>query len=68
METDMKRETPVRDVELEGNCIACGGSVSARFTPGSALGVCVACHLVTPMAMVREGEGVRVFQWPVGAA
>ncbi len=67
METDLKRETPVRDVELEGTCIACGGAVSARFRPGSAVGVCLACHLVTPMAMVRAGQGVRVFQWP-GAA
>jgi hypothetical protein len=68
VETNLKYETPVRDVELAGSCIACGGAVSARFTPGSALGVCVACHLVTPMAMVREGGGVRVFQWPVGVA
>ena len=68
METNLKQEMPVRDVELAGTCIACGGVVGARFTPASALGVCIACHLVTQMAMVREGAGVRVFQWPVGSA
>lgn len=68
METHLDREAPVRDVELEATCIGCGGAVSARLAPGTARGVCLVCHLVTPMAMVRVPDGVRVVQWPVGMA
>jgi hypothetical protein len=64
----LHQEGRYEELELKDNCIACGGTVHARFTPGSALGVCVPCHLVTPMVLFRQGEAVRGVQMPLGHA
>jgi hypothetical protein len=68
MNTELQQETTIHDVELRDTCACCGGLVAARFTPGSARGVCLACHLVTGMTLVRAGEGVRIVQAPGGVA
>jgi hypothetical protein len=68
MNTELHRETAVHDLELPSACVCCGGSVDARFTPGSGRGVCLACHLVTPMMLVRSPEGIRIVQAPAGVA
>jgi hypothetical protein len=68
MQSELQREAPVRDIALQSTCFGCGGVVNARITPGSVRGVCLACHLVTPMTMVQTPEGVRVVQWSNAAA
>ena len=68
MSMELQQEATVHELELKDTCVGCGGVVFARFRPGSARGVCLGCHLVTAMTMVRAGEGVRVVQWPSASA
>ena len=68
MNTELQQDTTVHDVEIPETCAGCGGTVAARFTPGTARGVCLACHLLTGMQLVRAGQGVRLVQSPVGLA
>jgi hypothetical protein len=68
MNTQLQGEVTLHDVELAGACAGCGGPLAARLAPGSARGVCVACHAITALLLVRAGEGVRVVQAPVGLA
>ena len=68
MNTEQQQEVAVHEVELNDACVCCGGPVTARFTPGTARGVCLVCHLVTPMMLVKGGEGVRVVQGPFALA
>ncbi len=68
MNTELQQETTVHEIEVSDACAGCGGAVLARFTPGSARGVCLACHLVTGLTLVRAGEGVRIVQAPAGQA
>ncbi len=68
MNTQRQEEVTIHEVEVQGACAACGGPVSARFAPGSAQGVCLACHLLTGMLVVRAGEGLRIVQAPAGEA
>jgi hypothetical protein len=56
------------DVLLPKACVACGGPLAARFGPRSALGVCVACHVVTTLALARAEDGYQVGQLPGGVA
>src|SRR5512146_699110 len=68
MNTELQQEATVHDLELSDACACCGGPVHARFTPGSARGVCVSCRLVTSMALVKSDEGIRIVQAPAGSA
>ncbi len=68
MNTELHTEETIHEFELPHACIGCGGPVDARFTPGGGRGVCLACHILTPMAVIRTAEGVKIVQAPVGAA
>ena len=68
MNTQLQQEPTIHEVELNDACAGCGGPITARFTPGSSRGVCLACHLVTPMMLVRSGENVRIVQAPAALA
>jgi hypothetical protein len=56
------------EVELPAACVACDGPIVVRFTPGSAVGVCLACRRLAPMTVARSAEGLRVVQLPGGLA
>ena len=68
MNPELQRETTFHDIELPAACLTCGGPISARFTPGSARGVCLACHALVAMAVARDGDGLRVVSLPAAAA
>ncbi len=68
MNTELQRETSFHDVELPSACLSCGGPISARFTPGSARGVCLVCHALVAMAVARAEDGVRVVSLPAASA
>jgi len=68
MNTELQQETMVHDVELPNACVACGGPLAARFTPGSARGVCLACHVISAMTVSRAGDGLQIVQEPGGEA
>ncbi len=57
-------EATTRDLTLGEACACCGGPIEARFAPGSARGVCLTCHLVSPMVLLRSEAGVAVVQAP----
>ncbi len=65
---ELERETGTSDVELPEGCAGCGGRVLIRFSPGVSRGVCLNCHLVTAMSLVRAGNGVKLVQAPAGTA
>jgi hypothetical protein len=68
MNTELQKETMSHEVELPDACAVCDGPITVRFTPTSARGVCLACHLVTALTMARAGEGVRISHLPGGNA
>jgi hypothetical protein len=68
MNPQLQQEAIPHDVQLTGACAGCGGAITARFSPGTARGVCLACRAMTGLLLVSAGEGVRVVQAPVGLA
>ncbi|OFX24036.1 MAG: hypothetical protein A2V77_08700 [Anaeromyxobacter sp. RBG_16_69_14] len=69
MNTELQQETPHEiEVELPDACVACGGSIAARFMTGSARGVCLRCHLITALRVARTDEGMQVGHAPVALA
>jgi hypothetical protein len=68
MNAEFQQETTIRDMELPGACVGCGGPIAARFSPGGAHGVCLACHLVTELGLARSADGVQIIQVPGGVA
>ncbi len=69
METETElQETTTHDVELAESCAGCGGALSVRLSPGAVRGVCLRCHLVTGMALVKARQGVAMVQVPLASA
>ncbi len=70
MNTEPRQEEKPHEIEVElpDACVACGGSIAARFTSGSARGVCLACHLITALRVARSGEGLQVGHAPAAQA
>ncbi len=69
MNTQRHQETtPHHDLELKDACAGCGGVLAVRIAPGSGRGVCLACHLLTPMTVVRSGDGLMIAQAPLAVA
>ncbi len=60
IDTDTTHESQARDLELPEACVGCGGPVQARFTAHGALGVCLACHMIATLGVIRERDGVHV--------
>ncbi len=65
---EMEHHQHFHDIVLPEACVACGGSLSARLGPSSALGVCLACHAITALALARMADGLQVGQLPAGLA
>ncbi len=68
MNTELQKETMSHEVELPGACAVCDGPIAARITPYGARGVCLACHLVSTLALSPAVDGVRVMHLPGGMA
>ncbi len=68
MDTELKQESTTHDVELAEACAGCGGNLAVRLTPGSARGVCLQCHLLTGMALLKARHGVTMVQAPAALA
>jgi len=69
MNTELQqKETMSHEVELPGGCAVCDGPIVAKFTPLSARGVCLACKLVSTLALARSGDGVQVTHLPGAVA
>ncbi|HTP29657.1 MAG TPA: hypothetical protein VMK12_28835 [Anaeromyxobacteraceae bacterium] len=70
--TMTEHEPGTRDTQLEaelsGACVACGGDLTARFTPSGVRGVCLKCHLLTTLAVMHTPNGLHVACLSVGAA
>ena len=56
------------EAELSGACVVCGGDLTARFTSSGVRGVCLTCHLLTTLAVMRTPQGMRVTCLSAGAA
>ncbi len=68
MNTELQRETMAHEVELPGACAVCDGPIVARITPHGARGVCLACPLVSTLALAPAGDGLHVMHVPGGKA
>ena len=68
MNQEIQPETMLREIQLPEACLGCGGPVAARFTPGSARGVCLRCRAFTAMAVERHAGGFHLVQMPGGYA
>jgi hypothetical protein len=68
MNQELQQDTAIREIELPDACLGCGGPVSARFTAGSARGVCFRCRAFSAMAVERRAGGMHLFQLPAGHA
>ena len=68
MSQELHQETRFHDIELPAACLGCGGPIAARFTLGSAHGVCLACRRISTMGVERSEEGLRVLQTAGGEA
>jgi len=68
MNTEQQREGTSHEIELPDACAVCDGTIAARITPHGARGVCLACHLVSTLAISPTGDGVRVLHLPGGIA
>jgi hypothetical protein len=68
MNQEPQQESMVREIELPGACLGCGGPVAARLTPGSARGVCRPCRAILSMTVERRGQGLQLVQEPAGEA
>jgi hypothetical protein len=65
---EQEQQVHFHDVVLPGACVACGGPLAARFGPRSGVGVCLACHVVSALALARGADGVEVGQLAAGSA
>ncbi len=68
MNQELQQSPNFHDIMLPDACLACGGHLAARLGPSSALGVCLACHAITTLALARMPDGVQVGQLPAGRA
>jgi hypothetical protein len=60
-ETTQRHEEEKRaDFTLPSGCIACGGDLEIRLTPGNAYGYCAACHTLSKPHVELSREGFRV--------
>ena len=57
---ELTREENRRDFDLQHGCVACGGTLAVRVTPGAARAVCRACGSFSTMRLVRDEDGVSV--------
>ena len=48
------------DFTIPSGCIACGGELEVRLTPGKAWGYCVKCHWLSRPYIEMERDGFRV--------
>jgi hypothetical protein len=65
---DREQQPRFQDVVFPEACLACGGPLAARLSPATARGVCLACHVVTTLALARVADGFQVGQVPSGVA
>jgi hypothetical protein len=70
MNIELQQEAVPHEIEIElpDACVACGGSIAARFMSGSARGVCLRCHLITALRVARTEEGMQVGHAPAARA
>jgi hypothetical protein len=68
MNQELHREVLFHDIDLPDACPSCGGRLAARFAPGTARGICLACHVICSMAVERKGDSVVVVPLPAGEA
>ena len=65
---ELHPEARFHEIVLPHACTTCGGPIAARFTPESAVGVCLACIRIVEMEVDRTADGVRVAEVPGGLA
>jgi hypothetical protein len=68
MNQQLAQENSYHDLEIPEACMACGGALATRFTPGRAHAVCRTCRRISSMTLARSGEGVQIVQVPGGLA
>jgi hypothetical protein len=68
MNQELQQDAPIRDIELPDACLGCGGPITARFTAGSARGVCFQCRIFSAMAVQWRAGGMQLLQLPAGHA
>jgi transcription elongation factor Elf1 len=57
-----------REFELQHGCLACGGTLVVRVTPGVARAVCRSCRTFSAMRVVASEDGVSIVNRPAAAA
>jgi hypothetical protein len=65
---ELTREENRRDFDLQNGCVACGGTLAIRVTPGVAHGVCRACGSFSSMRLVTGDDGVSLVSRTTGLA
>jgi hypothetical protein len=68
MNQELHQETRFHELDLPDACMACGGALAARFTPGAAHAVCRACRRIFTMTVARTDDGLQIVQLPGGSA
>jgi len=61
------RNDDKREMEVDGGCTLCGGSVAVKFSRSRAVSVCRACQHIA-IAQVHVEDGNLVFEQVVRAA
>ena len=61
---ELTREENRKDFELPHGCVACGGPIVVRVTPGDAHAVCLACRALSTLRVVPGEEGVAIVTRP----
>jgi hypothetical protein len=68
MNQQITQETSYHDLEIPEACMACGGALAMRFTPGRAHAVCRACRRISSMTLAHSRDGLQIVQVPGGLA
>ncbi|HET7754837.1 MAG TPA: hypothetical protein VFK85_13090 [Anaeromyxobacteraceae bacterium] len=57
---ELTREENRRDFDLQDGCVACGGTLAIRVTPGAARAVCRSCRTFQTMRIVAGEDGLEI--------